>query len=243
MRFFIVCFILVSAFPQAIFSQKKKVAVVTFYTNKVVHFGLDFGTEVLLKKVLDLQENPDFNLTPILEQYHDRFFNEYAADLPFDLLPELEVTENPDYLNFQPNFELKNFSEYAFVTSEGYKIIYEGFMGKENEIAVAKMFADKADGVLFVNVDFAFDRSFGIAGVYEMKMLATTRISLYNKEGEKVFVVRERARSKQSITSLGVVPVIEPQEVLPMCESALLELMDDLKKRIKKITRNAAKKL
>ncbi|WP_298145728.1 hypothetical protein [Flavobacterium sp.] len=243
MRLIFLCLILISSIPQAIFSQKKKVAVVTFYTNKSVHLGFDVATELLTKEILDVNENKDFNLAPILEQYHDRFFNEYAADFPFDLLPENEVVENPDYINFQPKYESKKLFDYFAVTIKGYKYIYEGFMGKENEVAVAKMFADKADGVLFVNVDFSFDRTYGIAGVYNMKVLATTRISLYNKEGEKVFVVRERARSKQNATSLGMVPMIEPQEVLPMCESALLELMNDLKKRIKKITRNAAKKL
>lgn len=237
------CLVLVFSLPQSSFSQKKKVAVVTFYTNKSVHLGFDVATELLAKEVLDINENQDFNLAPILEQYHERFFNEYAADFPFELLPENEVVENSDYINFQPKYDTKTLFDYLAVTIKGYKYIYEGFMGKENEIAVAKMFADKADGVLFVNVEFSFDRTYGIAGVYNIKVLASTRISLYNKEGEKVFVIREKARSKQNSTALGMVPMIEPQEVLPMCESALMELMDDLKTRIKKITRNSAKKL
>jgi hypothetical protein len=42
---------------------------------------------------------------------------------------------------------------------------------------------------------------------------------------------------------VGGIPVVNPEKILPMCESALTELMGDLKKRIAKIISKTDKKL
>lgn len=124
-----------------------------------------------------------------------------------------------------------------------YKYIYEGFMGQANKVAMAKMFADKADGVMFVYVNFAFEKGFGIGSTMTIKMRATTRVALYNKTGEKVFAFYENERSKKTGVMVGGVPVVKPEKILPMCESALQELMGDLRKRIAKIVKKSDVKL
>ena len=42
---------------------------------------------------------------------------------------------------------------------------------------------------------------------------------------------------------VGGVPVVKPEKILPMCESALQELMGDLRKRIAKIVKKSGVKL
>ena len=225
-------------------AQKKKVAVVTFYANKMVDFGeLDLGGEELLKDLLNLRDNPNFNLKPLLEQYHTNFFKEYANELPFELLPESQVVETEKYQNFVPEFELAKYDERNYLLYDKYKYIHEGFMGKNNEEGIAKLFAGEADGVLFVRINFAFEKGFGIGNNMTLKMRAFTRIALYNKEGEKVFVINESERSKKTAVMIKGVPVVNPEKILPMCESALTELMGDLKKRIAKIISKSDKKL
>lgn len=89
-------------------AQKKKVAVVTFYANKMVEFNeLGAGFDFLLQDILQLRDDPNFNLTPILNTYHDNFFNDYSKEFPFELLPESEVLNNADYQNFTPKFDVK----------------------------------------------------------------------------------------------------------------------------------------
>ena len=62
--------LLVLTFSTAI-AQKKKVAVVTFYANKMVEFNeLGAGFDFLLQDILQLRDDPNFNLTPILNTYH-----------------------------------------------------------------------------------------------------------------------------------------------------------------------------
>ena len=225
-------------------AQKKKVAVVTFYANKMVEFNeLGAGFDFLLQDILQLRDDPNFNLTPILNTYHDNFFNDYSKEFPFELLPESEVLNNADYQNFTPKFDVKNYDAANYLMHGNYKYIYEGFMGQANEVAMAKMFADKADGVMFVYVNFAFEKGFGIGSTMTIKMRATTRVALYNKTGEKVFAFYENERSKKTGVMVGGVPVVKPEKILPMCESALQELMGDLRKRIAKIVKKSDVKL
>lgn len=226
------------------YGQKKKVAVVTFYANKMVEFKeLGIGSEELIKDVLDLRDNPDFNLAPILEQYHTNFFKDYATAFPFELLPESTVVDSEKYQKFEPKYDLSQYDAKNYLNYGNYKYIYEGFDGKFNEEGIAKLFADGADGVLFVNIDFAFEKGFGVGKTMSIKMRATTRVALYNKKGEKVFAFSESERSKKTGVMVGGIPVVKPESILPMCESALTELMGDLNKRIAKVVSKTEKKL
>ena len=239
----ILCFALL-VISQLSFSQKKKIAVVTFYANKMVAFDdLGVGLDFLLRDVLNLRDNPNFNLNPILNQYHDNFFNNYSKELPFELISENEVLNNAAYQAFQPKFDLSKYDAKNYLMFDKYKYIYEGLGGQANEVAIAKLFADKADGVMFVNIDFALEKGFGVGNTATVKMRATTRMALYNKTGEKVFAFSESERSKKTSVMVSGLPIITPEKILPMCESALTELMGDLGKRIAKIVKKTEMKL
>jgi hypothetical protein len=81
--------LLLILFTSFSFSQEKEVAVVSFYTDKTIDFtDLGIGSEELITSIANLRDNPDFNLTPILEKFHKEFFNEYSKKFPFKLLPE-----------------------------------------------------------------------------------------------------------------------------------------------------------
>jgi hypothetical protein len=57
---------------QAQNKEEKKVAVVSFSTDKTVDvtdLGLN-GVKIVADKILDLKNDPNFNLAPILEKYH-----------------------------------------------------------------------------------------------------------------------------------------------------------------------------
>jgi hypothetical protein len=230
----------------AVSAQKKKVAMVTFYANKVIDFSEIAGdklTESVAKKVFELRDNPKFNLNPILSKYHDSFFNDYAKSFPFDLLPESGVIESEAYKSFVPKYQMDKFQANDYLVYDGYKYIYDGPMGAPNEEGIAKAMAEKADGVMFVHIDFSFEKGFGIGGTSTLKVRAFTRISLYNKKGEKLFVINENERSKKTMMMVGGIPVLDPDKILPNCESALTELMGDLNKRIEKIIKKTSVKL
>ncbi|MCZ8196512.1 MAG: hypothetical protein O9267_02750 [Flavobacterium sp.] len=223
-------------------AQKKKVAVVTFYADKMVDVSELGGLATIIKEVTNLRDDPNFNLTPTLEKFHNDFFNEYSKQFPFELMPEQEVLTNPNYISFEPKYEDKYFDR-NYLLYPNYKYIYEGFAGKYNEEGIAKALGDKVDGVLFVNLNFAFQKGFGIGGTSTLKVRATARLALYNKKGEKVFAFFEGEDSKKTAIMVGGIPVISAEKVLPMCNSAMEELMGDLQKRIAKIVKKSEMKL
>jgi hypothetical protein len=228
--------VLVLALPG--FAQKKKVAVVTFYADRLVNLDdVGMGGAAVIS---DLANDQSFNLRPLVQQYHDKFFNEYAKKFPFELMPESEVTGKAEYQAYKPDYK-PGTTDASYVAYDGYKAINHNW-GKENEKAMVKMFPE-ADGVMFVYIDFAMQKGFGVGGTATTKMRVTTNIALYNKKGEKVFSITEGENSKKTGVMVGGVPVMKPEKVLPMCESALNELMGDLEKRLTKIIDKSAKKL
>ena len=233
----LMCAVLLIAITTAGFAQKK-VAVVTFYADKQV--GLkDIGLEAV-SLVTDLKNDPNFNLSPLVQQFHDKFFAEYSKKFPFTLVPETTVTENAVYQAFKPEFE-KGFDATRFVTAPGYKAITPNY-GKANTDAMTKLFSDY-DGVMYIYITFELNKGFGMGGTATTKMQAYTNIVLYNKKGDKVFTINEHANSKKTGMMVAGVPVMKSDKILPMCQSALDELMSDLDKSIQKIIDKSAKKL
>lgn len=233
----ILCAVAISLMSLAVTAQQKKVAVVTFYADKQINLDdVGMGSATVLA---DLMDDPTFNLQPLVDNYHDKFFNDYAKKFPFDIVPEAEVTGNTEYQNFQP--EYSSYGAGRYVVPEGYIAVNHNY-GKKNEEGLLKIF-DDADGVMFVFINFEMNKGFGIGGTATTKMRAYTNITLYNKSGKRVFTINEGANSKKTGVMVGGVPVMKPEKLIPMCESALDELMEDLDKRIDKIIKKSAKKL
>jgi len=234
--------ILLLSLSMNVFSQDKKVAVVSFYSNRMIDYKeLGLGSEELINNILNLRDNPKFNLNPILEKYHNAFFNDYASKFPFKLLPEDAVTSNQQYIDFTPKYAATEEDLKKYTVYKNYKYIYEGFNGKANEIGVANIFKDQADGVLFTEIYFSLKKGFGIGGMATVKMKAFARIALYDKNGNKVWVINESADSKKTGVMVGGIPVMSPDKILPMCESALEELLKDLDGNLPKIIKKSTK--
>jgi hypothetical protein len=222
------------------FAQKKKVAVVTFYADKMVDLS-DMGLATLAS-IADLQNDPDFNLKPLLAKYHDRFFNTYAKQFPFEFVPEATVTGNTAYQAFKPAFlGIDQNMGLRFQPYDNY-VAVDPTWNKKNLDAMLSLFPD-ADGIMFVYIKFALNKGYGIGGTATTKMQAYTHIVLYNKKGGKVFGINEHANSSKTGVMVGGVPVMSTDKILPMCESALDELMEDLDKRIDKIIKKSSQKL
>lgn len=234
----IVCSIAIALISITATAQKKKVAVVTFYADKQIDMkGVGMDGAALIAELLD---DPTFNLQPLVDKFHDKFFNDYAKKFPFELVPEATVIGNTDYQSFKPE-HASGYEAGSYVVAEGYTAINQNY-GKNNEKELLKIFND-VDGIMFVFVTFEMNKGFGIGGTATTKMRAYTNIVLYNKEGKKVFTVNENANSKKTGVMVGGVPVMKSEKLIPMCESALDKLMKDLDKRIAKITKKSDKKL
>ena len=239
-------FLIALLFSVILIAQEKKVAVVTFYSDKMIGFSdlVGKGNEILATKIADLKNNPDFNLTPILEKFHDKFFNEYSKKFPFELLREQEVLKNEAYKNYdlskveEREVMLDNYEIYP-----EYKYISESWFKTDGEKAMTAILKDKADGTMFVRIHFDLVKGFGIGGTGSVKMRVYARIALLNDEGKQILAINESAQSKKTGAMVAGIPVIKPKKLLPMCESALERLLKDLDKRLPKLVKKTNKKL
>lgn len=221
---------------------QKKVAVVSFFIDKQIDVT-EFGAGAQAA-VIKLGDDPNFNVAPLLKRFHSEFFDNYSKNFPFQLLPEEQVTGNAQYKAFTPvgvadKGVLK--ASNWIIPIDGYKVILPKLAGHENEKNLIKIFSG-ADGVMDVSIDFKLIKvGFGGMGVTKMEAIAT--VALFNKNGEKVFIVTEFAKSKSVSPLVAGIPVMTTEKIMPMCEGALDELMADLQKDLPKMIKKTDAKL
>jgi hypothetical protein len=122
----------------------------------------------------------------------------------------------------------------------GYKIVLP-VIGHENERNLLAIFP-QADGVMKVYIDFTLVK-WGFGGMGIVKMKAHANVALFNKDGDKVFSIKEDAESKTTGALVANVPVMTPETIMPMCESAMDKLMIDLQKDLPKMIKKTEAKL
>src|SRR6201996_9161469 len=110
----------ISVFTTA-YSQDKKVAVITFYVDKRI--GMDDLGLSQAADLLKLEDDPNFNLTPILTSFHTQFFEDYAKSFPFQLVPEADIFNSPDYKAYVPDDRTPADTKRRYTAIDGYKVI------------------------------------------------------------------------------------------------------------------------
>lgn len=225
---------------------QKKVAVTTFWVSKHIGFSELGGAAGMAASIASLSEDPNFNLQPVLDNFYKTFTEEYAKNFPFELMPEEDVIKRAEYQEYEGRFNEDKDADRSklfqrYLTPEGYKPLVESLTKgeKSNQMQMVKMFSD-ADGVMFVSMGYDFVKK---AVPLTAGVRAFVRIKLWNKEGKRVFTINEYGTSKKSVAIVGGIPIMKPEKLLPLCESASEKLVADLSKKIKKIANKAAKKL
>ena len=225
---------------------QKKVALTTFWVSKHIGFEQLGGGVGLAAAIASLSDDPNFNLKPVLDNFYKTFTEEYAQSFPFELMAKEDVVNRAEYLAYEGRFNEdkdgdRNKLFQRYLTADGYKPLVESlFKGeKSNQMQMVQMFND-ADGVMFVSMGYDFVKK---AVPFTAGVRAFVRIKLWNKEGKRVFTINEYGTSKKSVGIVVGIPIMKPEKLLPLCESASEKLVSDLAKKIKKMANKAAKKL
>lgn len=225
---------------------QKKVALTSFWVSKHIGFEELGGTAGLIAAISSLSEDPNFNLQPVLDNFYKTFTEEYSKSFPFDIMPEDDVLKRPEYIAYEGRFNEdkdadRNLLFQRYLTPEGYKPLVESlFKGdKSNQMQMVNMFND-ADGVMFVSMGYDFVKK---PIPFTAGVRAFVKIKLWNSEGKRVFAINEYGTSKKNVAIVAGIPIMKPEKLLPLCESASEKLVADLSKRLKKVAKKAAKKL
>lgn len=222
-------------------AQAKKVALVSFYSDKKIGgTGLGATTEALIN-------DPSFNLQPLVTKAYQRFL-EFAKEFPFEFMDYKEVVGNPEYREFRSTIIMdtsKGFNKamgVQYARAEELVLAYGGKTlliaeDKQDQCRMTKIFPT-ADGVMLVAMDYEFEsRAMGFAAGIK----ANITISLFDKTCNKVFRINESAVSKSKVPAVKGIPVMDPKKIQPMCEDATDELFDDLKGRLAKMVKKSGK--
>jgi hypothetical protein len=228
-------------------AQDKKVALTSFWVSKHIGFEELGGAAGMAAAIASLAEDPAFNLQPVLDNFYKTFTEEYAPQFPFELLPEEDVLENPAYKAYEGRFNEDEDEDRSklfqrFLTPKTYKPLQESlFKGeKSNQMQMVEMFKETADGIMFVSMGYDFVKK---PVPFTAGIRAYVRIKIWNKEGKRVLSINEYGTSKKSVGIVAGIPIMTPDKLLPLCESASEKLIADLGKKLNKISKKASKKL
>lgn len=236
----IIC-LLVFLSSTSLLAQTKKVALVSFYSDKKIG-GTGLGTAME-----SLINDPSFNLQPLVDKSYDRFVNEFAKDFPFTLIDNSEIVSNQEYKSYKSTFLVdtaKNSNKLMglqFVTAKDLIFAYGGVSlvsdEKKDQCNLAKIFSS-ADAVLFVSMDYEFEpRLMGMA----VGITAYLNMYMYDKKCDKIFRIREFGKSKGKVAAVAGIPVMDPKKIQPLCEDATDVLFEELKGKLGKIVKKSAK--
>ncbi|WP_299102802.1 hypothetical protein [uncultured Winogradskyella sp.] len=224
-------------------AQKKKVAVVTFYADKMLDLSALDASADLIAKNSNLSDDPDFNLSEPLNKLHTAFFDEYAENFDFEFIAEDEVFANEKYKSFKPTYEeAGNINQDVESTTsvDGYNVIPNYRQNVKDLKDVAEDLG--VDAIMFIHLDFGFVKT-GVGNLGYVSIQARFSMDLYTKDNKSVFQFREVAGSSKKAVMVKGIPVMKTDKIQPMCESAVEKLMKDLNKKVGRLAKKANKKM
>ncbi|MBU2922271.1 hypothetical protein KO504_13040 [Winogradskyella psychrotolerans] len=224
-------------------AQKKKVAVVTFYADKMIDLSALDASADLIAKNTNLSDDPNFNLTEPLNKLHDAFFSEYAENFDFEFIAEEDVWANETYKTFKPTYEEAgsiNKDIESTTTVQGYKVIPNYRQNVKDLKGVAEDLG--VDAIMFIHLDFGFVKT-GVGSFGYVSIQARFSMDLYSKDNKSIFQFHEVAGSSKKAAMVKGIPVMSTDKIQPMCESAVDKLMKDLNKKVARLAKKANKKM
>lgn len=238
------------------YGQKKRVAVVTFYVDKYI--GANKIAEGSRKSTYEKtkEDDPRFDLRPILQDFHERFMKKYVKEFPFEIVPESEIINHPMYQAYrgldgvedQDSIDHLNEAIHdRFIAIDGYNVLLTGgnlLRSWRTESHLLKILEDvNIDGVMFVSLSYAWEPKVAFGGLGNVGIRSYINMDLYNKEAKKVFKLDEYATSKKGVPLVSGTPIFNYDKLLPMCANATDKLLDDLQKKLPKYVKKVGKNL
>jgi len=227
------------------YGQKKKVAVVTFYVDKYINADkiAEGSRQATYEKTQE--DDPMFDLRPILVEFHETFMKKYAKEFPFELAPEKEILNNPMYKAYKGLDGIEDQSEMdelgeaindRFIAIDGYNVLLTGgnmLRSWRTESHLVKILEDEnIDGVLFVSLWFAWEPKVAVGGLGNAGIRSYINMDLFDKDAKKVFKLDEYATSKKGVALVSGAPIFDYKKLLPMCQNATEELLEEVDKKL-----------
>jgi len=209
-----------------------KVAVTSFFLDKEVDFSLmqafNDDSKDLIQKLVD---DPEFELTSILNDFYVFFEGEALNKFPFEPLMASVNT-------FDGYSDLK--IEYKYEKPENH-LVYHGFLtlGSKYISGYSTMMNEnELQGIMTVYLQF-FVRKNGLKTVIQTQV----NVNVWNAEGKKALTYKEYGISKEGVTTFAGWVIDKKDEVMPMFTSSLENLKEKMNNNLEKRSLKSIKKL
>ncbi len=227
-------------------AQIKKAAIISIYGDKNLS---DNPLETKLYEAL--LEDDSFDLTPTVVEFEKMIEENVVPKFSFPFLSKDEVISNQEYIDMDSRYmenvdedssKLQKFFQ-SLVPAEGYKSLASfGIVNDKKAILKAFEIFPDVDAVLIAFIDYRLYEGVGAFGMSKMKVNANANIKLFNKEGKRIFKLKESESSKKGVLGVaGIIP--EPEKLKPVIADATKQLFANLEKKIAKSMKKMAKKL
>lgn len=229
-------------------AQLKKVALISVYGNRAL-------SDNPLEKAMNekLLNDTSFNLAPFVERFCGIINDDLLKEFPFPFVPKEEVINSPGYK------DLAKFTGYT-ASGSGYDLI-EGKVPLYNVAAgyipiasfgivddvkaIKKAFEilpPDVDGVMIAYMSFQLVDQAGAFGITIKKVQAYANIKIFNRDGKRIFKLKDWESSKGGITAVGGF-VVETKKLMPHIQDASDNLFASMKKKMIKSLAKLAKKI
>ncbi len=186
----------------AVQAQKKpKVALVSVYVDKNLTGANGFTASALedLSQKYD-KGDPTQEFVDIATIFKQNIIDKYAPEMPFDLMPEEEVINHPDYWSWDKSSNKK--LGYRFEQAEKYILgdAPAAWADKANYAKMAKGL--DVDAIMIAYIDFAQGTGVGIGPFAVNKLRANANFRFIGRDGERITTIREMAESNGTMEFL-----------------------------------------
>jgi len=226
--------------------QIQKAAIISIYGNKNLS---DSPLETKLYEAL--LKDSSFDISGTVFEFEKTLDEKLIPEFPFPFKEKDEVVSSEGYQNLEPRWdmnekeddtELEKFLE-TLVPAEGYKNIasYGIVTDKKTIKKTFELFPD-VDAVMIAYLDYGIYASGGVGPLSKKKVNAYVNIKMYNKDGKRIFKLKESSSSKSGVTAVAGF-VTDPEKLKPMIAEASEQLLIDMQKKFPKSMKKLTKKL
>lgn len=208
-----------------------------------------FGDRNLSDNPLDtkvyeaIMKDTAFNLNPIVNKFDQTIREKFIPQFPFPFVTKDEVVKAPGYQ------DLKNLTKWAKeswqTTAAKDYVPIAAFGITDDTDAIKKSFevvGNGVDGVMIAYINFNIYDAGGIGPMAKKKIYANINLKIFNKDGKRIFKLKERAASDQGVVAVGGI-ITDFGKLKPMIESSAANLLKDMEEKLPKSLAKMAKQM
>jgi len=218
-------------------AQFKKVALISAFGSRNLS---DDPAEGKIYEVL--MKDTSFNLVPIVNKFDVLIRDKFIPQFPFAFTSKDEVVKAQGYQGLRDLTRWAKENYFMTPATDYVPIAAFGIVNDNDAIKKAFEVVPDIDGVMIAYVDYKIYTAGGIGPLSSKKIYAYCNLKIFNKDGKRIFKLRERATSKEGVMAVAGY-LTDVKKVMPMIESASINLFADMQEKLPKSLAKMAKQM